>query len=218
MKIKQRTSKTLIARTIASKYNVSRDLWESVSNPTPPVGEVSYVLKNTAYNYAEMTSEVVIPDDGIFSFYIIPSESSGVDYILKSLTTPAYVYYRQSDGRLRLKTDDDQTFTFNLAGLPLNTPTKIAIRLLSPNGLELYVNDVYISTPLGPHTTFTVGSIGEGVTTFGVTLGNLASYPMRSSTVGGVNSGDMIGSNDLTYLEISDPLSESNYKEVRGDY
>lgn len=171
-----------------------------------------YALKSSSYNYAQMTSEVTVQDDGILSFYILPKVSSAQMDILRSSTGSAFIFYRQSDGRFRVATDDGSLFTFSV-NLNLVTPSFVMIRFLS-NSCELYVNNELYDAKTGGHTTFTVDKIGEGVTTFGVTLGNEVSYPMLTESIAETNTSDEIGGNNLTYVGIDAVLDESKYIKV----
>ena len=78
----------------------------------------------------------------------------------------------------------------------------------------MYLNNEFYATRLGSHTTFTVGQIGEGISTFGVTIGNLASYPLLTDSAAGTNQFDMISSNNLTFVNLKNPLDENDYIEV----
>ena len=171
-----------------------------------------YALKSSSYDYAQMTSEVTVPDNGILSFYILPEISSTQMDILRSSTGSAFIFYRQSDGRFRVGTDDGSLFTFSV-NLNLVTPSFVMIRFLS-NSCELYINNELYDTKTGSHTTFTVDKMGEGVTTFGVTLGNQASYPMLTESIGETNTTDEIGGNNLTYVGIDAILDEAKYIKV----
>lgn len=172
----------------------------------------AYALKRTSYDYAQMTSEITIPADGIISFYVKPDLSSTQMYILRSATGSAFVFYRQSDGRFRVGTDDGSLFTFSV-NLNVFEPSFVMIRLIA-NGCELYINNVLYDTKTGVHDGFTVDQIGEGITTFGVTLGNQASYTMLTDSIGQTNINDEIGSNNLTYVGIDVDLDENKYIEV----
>lgn len=176
----------------------------------------AYALKSSSYDYAEMTSEVTVPDDGILSFHILPGVSSTQMDILRSSTGSAFIFYRQSDGRFRVGTDDGSLFTFNSVDFSLESSSFVMIRFL-PNGCELYINNELYDTKTGSHTSFTVDKVGQGVTTFGVTLGNEVSYPMLTESIGETNTSDEIGDNNLTYIGIDSVLDESKYIKVNDN-
>ncbi len=184
--------------------------------PPDPVGPF-YALKDSSYNYAQLDSPVTLPDDGMLSFYMIPNDTAVSEYAIRSSSGDACVNYRHSDGRFRVCTDDGRLFTFTLTSLIVGEQAYLVVRLID-NGCQLYVNGILHEELTGVHTTMTIDQIGEGVNTYGVTIGNLVSYPMVVDVVGEVNAIDTIGSNNITYIDLTSPLTISEYNEVTLDY
>ena len=177
-------------------------------------GAVDYVyaLKSSVYDYAELTSEVTVPDDGIVSFHVKAEEGASIKYICRS-SGISFIYYRQTDGRFRISFDDGNIYTFSGVEISTSKFDLITLRFLN-NQCEMYINNVFYDERFGPHGSFSVNRISEGIDSFGFTFGNLASYPMLTETPSGTNPFDMIGSNDLTFVNLKDPLNEDDYEKV----
>ena len=195
----------------ATMVNYTPDVWEEVE----PVINYVYALRSSAYDYAELTSEVVVPHKGVISFTFATVEGdTSTAYIMEG-STGSYIYYRGSDGRFRLYSDQGEFYTITVPDLNDGLPHDILLTI-DDDGMHLYLDGSFFGEVLksGNTDTFSVSKIGEGVTAFNVTLANLASYPMLTDDASGVNVADEIGSNNLTYVNLKDPLNAEDYLKV----
>lgn len=175
----------------------------------------AYALKSNSYDYAELTNEVTVQHKEIVSFsFVISTDNEKTNYLLKG-STGAYVYYRSSDGRFRLYSDQGNFYTIIIPNLN-NGATNNILLTLDDEGMQVYLNGSFFGTALrrDNEDTFSVSQIGSDATTFGVTLANKSSYPMLTYDTSSVNFSDMIGSNDLTYVGLVN-LTDEDYEKVK---
>lgn len=183
-----------------------------ISSGSEPASYV-YALKSSAYDYAEPTSPIVMQNGGVLSFDLACDVSdASLTYIAKG--DASEIYYRGSDSRFRFRTDQETIFTFSVPEIFDGKVHRLLLSL-TPSGLDLYVDDSLYGSSSNTNTdTFTINQIGEGVTIFNFTVSNISSYPMLTYDTLSVNVTDEIAGNNLTYVNLKDPLDDNDYLKV----
>ena len=181
----------------------------------PPPVNYTYALKSSAYDYAELATEVTVPHKGIISFsFVVDAGDTTTKYLLRG-SSNSYVYYRGSDGRFRLYSDQGNFYSVNIPNLNDGKRHDILLTI-DDEGMQVYLDGDFFALALnrGTTDTFSVYQIGFDATTFNVTLANLSSYPMLTYDTSSVNVTDEISGNDLVYVNLKNPLDDNDYLGV----
>ncbi len=173
-------------------------------------GSLYYSPLTASYTVATFT-DITLSNTESFSFRVKGlDDSSTAQYILGSEDGVSAIYYRGSDGRLRLYDNTGTYVTVTATALSDGGSHLVVVRL-KPTGVDFYVDDA--EDPISATATITditfscIGAQYEagGIpmtagSVYGVTLGGYASWTMQSDALE-FNGTDYINGNDLTFVD-----------------
>lgn len=190
---------------------INYDVWKALNGGDAPV-TTYYALLASSYDSATFTA-VTLQNTDIISFSIkgLTDQDATIN-ILQGASSIRFL----SGNRLQLITDAPAYRTVGIGGdLYDGLQHYVEVRL-SPSSVEVWIDGDLAGTGSGAVDTSTFSQVtggAVGVSIFGVTLGYQASWAMLSDSFT-INSSDLIGSNDLTYVNAPTTPVESDFMEV----
>ena len=182
-----------------------------------------YSPKTSSYTVASF-DEIAIPVAGTITINVRGINDSGFINYLMGSDGSAYIYYRGSDGRLRINSDSGnirQITTFAL----IDQDDHELVIVFTDSRVDFFVDGEDVGSATGEFIGFSPSCIGAKTASgansmvigavYGVNVNNVAAWRMQSASTTAFEGKDQIGSNDLVYVDAPDPITPSDTTETR---